>query len=127
MCVETTSEKLKRGLFGGSDEVVVVAAIITPSWLIWAIRGDRPDVTVMSARLVKIVVQDYAATQFARMMPDAGLEVSGSFTNVPERGAAFIGLGAEPVSQEFKQTVIEALRAAKKLPGSNGHRVLAVG
>jgi len=60
------------------------------------------------------MVQDHAATQFAKMVPDTGLEVSGSFTDVPRRGAAFIWLGAELVSQESKQTVIEAVQAVKR-------------
>jgi len=60
------------------------------------------------------MVQDYAEAQFARMVPDAGLEVTGSFTEVPRRGAAFIWLGADLVSQECKQTVIEAVQAAKR-------------
>jgi len=113
MCVETTSDKMKKDPLGGGEKNVVVVAIITARWLIWAIRGDRPGVTVMSARLADVVIQDYATTQFARMVPDTGFEVSGSFTDVSERGAAFIGLGQEPPARRFKQTVIDAVQAAK--------------
>lgn len=113
MCVETTSENMKKGPLPGGDKNVVVAAIITARWMIWAIRGDRPGVTVMSARLADVVIQDYAATQFAKMIPDTGFEVSGSFTDVEERGAAFIGLGEEPPARKFKQTVLDAVQAAK--------------
>ena len=114
MCVETTSEKIKKGLPGGGDRTVLVAAVITPRWLVWGIRGDRSGVRVMSARLEDVVIQDYTATQFANMIPDTGIEVSGSFTDVSERGAAFLGLGEEPPARKFKHTVLEAAQAAKK-------------
>ena len=114
MCVETASEKIKKGLPGRADDLVLVAAVITPDWLIWGIRGDRSGVTVMSARLADVAIQDYAATQFANMIPDTGIEVSGSFTAVSERGAAFLGLGEEPPARKFKQTVLEAAQAANK-------------
>ncbi len=67
----------------------------------------------MSARLADIVVQDYAATQFAKMVPDSGIEVSGSFTDVAERGSAFIGLHDGPVSQKFRDLLIQSVNAAK--------------
>lgn len=111
-CVETTSEKLKKGLLAG-EKSVVTGAIIVPGWLIWIIRGERPDVTVMSARLADIVVQDYASTPFARMVPDTGVEVSGSFTDVVERGTSFIPLDNSPAAQKFKQALMDAVRQAK--------------
>ena len=113
MCVQTTSEQVKKGLFGGGN-IVVVGAIVTPRWLVWAIRADRDEPSVMSARLADVVVQDYARTKFAQMVPDTGIEVSGSFTNVPERGSAFIGLGDETEAEQFRQTVLDAVQAAKK-------------
>ena len=113
MCVVTTSEKVKKGLFG-AEEAVVVAALLTPRWLVWAIRGERPGIAVMSARLADIVVQDYADTRYARMVPDIGIEVSGSFTDVAERGSAFLGLGREPASHKFRKTLLEAVQSAKQ-------------
>ena len=114
MCVETTSEKIKKELPGGGDKSVLVAAVITPRWLVWGIRGDRSGVTVMSARLADVVIQDYTTTQFANMIPDTGIEVSGSFTDVAEREAAFLGLGEEPPARKFKQMVFEAAQTATK-------------
>ena len=113
-CVETTSKKSKSGPFGKGEENVVTVVIVTRGWLVWAIRGDSPEVAVMSARLTDIVVQDYAATEFAKMVPDAGIEVSGSFTDAAERGSAFIGLGDEPAAQELRSVLIQAVQDPKK-------------
>ncbi len=111
-CVETTSEKLKKGLPAG-EKSVITEVILAPGWLIWIIRGERPDVTVMSANLADIVVQDYASTPFARMVPDTGVEVSGTFTDVAERGSSFIPLDDGPAAQRFKKALMDAVRLAK--------------
>ena len=113
-CVETTSKKSKSGPFGKGEENVVTGVIVTGGWLVWAIRGDSPEVAVMSARLTDIVVQDYAATEFARMVPDAGIEVSGSFTDAAERGSAFIGLGDEQAAQVLRNVLGQVVQDAKK-------------
>ncbi len=113
-CVETTSRKVRQGLFGGGDKSVQTGLLLAPGWLLWAIRADNPQVTVMSARLTDITVQDYAATSFARMVPDSGIEITGLFTAVPERGSAFIGLDEGSPARQFKQQLIDAVQAAKK-------------
>ena len=116
MCIETISEKTNKPPFARRNEEVAVAAIITPGWLLWAIHGASAVVTVMSAQLSDVVMQDYAATKLAAMVPDTGIEVSGAFTDVAERGAAFIGLGDEPAAAEFKQVALEAAQTAKRQP-----------
>jgi hypothetical protein len=113
-CVETTSKKAKSGMLGKGEENVVTGVIVTRGWLVWAIRGTSSEVAVMSAQLADIVVQDYAATEFAKMVPDAGIEVSGSFTDAAERGSAFIGLGEEPAALELRRVVIQAVQGSKK-------------
>jgi hypothetical protein len=113
MCIESTARKIKRGLFARGAETVTMGVILTPGWLIWAIRGESPEVAVMSARLGDIVVQDYGSTQFAKMVPDSGLEVSGSFTGVSEKGSAFIGLDNGPLSQGFRALLLRLVQAAK--------------
>ena len=112
-CIKTTSTRSKKGFFSGGGQIVITGALMTPGWLLWAIRGESSEVAVMSARLADIVVQDYADTQFAKMVPDAGIEVSGSFTDVSERGSAFIGLDDGAVAQRFKETLFEAVRKEK--------------
>src|SRR5262245_932187 len=88
MCVQTVSEKIKRGLFGGI-ETTYVSVVLTPLWLVWAIYGTKAQTAVPSAQLRDIVVQDYAQTQFAKMIPDVGIEVSGRFTDATENVSAF--------------------------------------
>jgi hypothetical protein len=114
MCIETSSENIRKGIFGSGDETVLTGVLLTPHWLIWAIDGDRSGGVVMSARLAEVVVQDYAETQYAKMVPDDGLEVSGSFTDALEKGSAFIGLDKGVAAQKFKDVVTRAVQDAKK-------------
>src|SRR5512145_2206684 len=58
MCVQTESEKAKKGLFG-SAETVYQTAVLTPSWLLWAVSGTKTQVAVLSAQLRDVTVQDY--------------------------------------------------------------------
>ena len=113
MCIQTDSEKIKKGLFGQPEHVQMVA-IVTPRWLIWSI--DQPDhkPAVLSAQLIHVTVQDYAQTQFAQMVPDSGVEVSGMFTDASESASAFIGLEEGAAGQRFRQTLIKAAADAKK-------------
>src|SRR5262245_53956558 len=88
MVIQTDSEKIKRGFFG-SAETVQMGIVLTPRWLIWAFSGTKTQTTVLSTQLRDVVVQDYAQTQFARMIPDMGLQVSGRFTDASENISAF--------------------------------------
>ncbi len=119
MCVETKNEKVKKGLFG-SAEAVIADVILTPRWLVWAIKDGKGAVTAVSARLADIVVTDYAKSKMAQLVQDTGLEVTGEFTgmanNLPseQRGSIFIGLGSEPVAKKFQEMLIKAVQDAKK-------------
>jgi hypothetical protein len=77
-------------------------------------EGDKSGLAVMSARLAEIVAVDWAATKFAQMVPDTGVEVSGSFTDLSERGSAFIGLGNDPDGREFKDALLKAVQGSKQ-------------
>ena len=112
MCVQTDSEKAKKGLFG-SAEIVHQGAVVTPRWIVWAVNGTKTSTAVMSAQLKDVVVKDYAQTQFAKMIPDAGIEVSGRFTDVADNSSAFIGLDESVAGRKFKETVIQAAQEAK--------------
>ena len=68
----------------------------------------------MSAQLRDVVIQDYAQTQFAKMVPDSGIEVSGRVTDVSENISAFIGLDDGVVGKKFKETALKEAQAAKK-------------
>jgi hypothetical protein len=113
MCIQTDSEKIKKGLFGGV-EVVQVGAILTPRWLVWATQGTKMQVAVLSAQLANIAIQDYAQTPFAKMIPDSGIEVSGLFTDSNENTSAFIGLDEGGAANKFKELIIKAAQDAKK-------------
>ena len=113
MCIQTVSEKAKKGILG-SREMVYLGAVVTPRWLIWAVEGTKSSAAVLSALLAEVVVQDYANTPFSKMIPDSGIEVSGKFTDAVENASAFIGLEDNAVGKKFKETVIDAVQNAKK-------------
>jgi hypothetical protein len=113
LCIQTDSEKVKKGLFGKA-ETVQVGAIVTPRWLVWAIHGANSQTVVLSAQLINITVQDYAQTSFAKMIPDSGIEVSGMFTDASESVSAFIGMEENAAGNQFRETIIKAAQDAKK-------------
>lgn len=113
MCVQTDSEKRKKGLFGKA-EMIQVGVVVTPRWLVWAIYGTNTQTTVLSAQLIHITVQDYAQTTFAKLIPDAGIEVSGLFIDASESASAFIGLEENAAGNKFKEIVMKAAQDAKK-------------
>jgi hypothetical protein len=113
MCVQTDSEKAKKGLFGKAESVQMTA-IATPHWLVWTVIQPNSKPVVLSAQLIHVTVQDYSQTSFAKMVPDSGVEVSGMFTDASEAASAFIGLDDGLAGQKFRQTLIEAAADAKK-------------
>ena len=113
MCIQTDSEKIKKPLFG-SAEIAYTGAVATSHWLVWVVSGTKTKTAVLSAQLRDVVIQDYAQTSFAKMIPDFGIEVSGRVMDVSENIMAFIGLDESSAAHKFKETVIKAAQAAKK-------------
>jgi hypothetical protein len=113
ICIQTDSEKVKKGLFGGT-EIAQVGAAVTPRWLLWAVQETKTQTAVLSAPLINITVQDYAQTSFAKMVPDSGIEVSGLFTDSNESASAFIGLENNAAGDNFREIIIKAAQDAKK-------------
>lgn len=113
MCIQTDSEKLKKGLFG-STETVQMGVILTPRWLVWSVDRTNSQAVALSAQLIDITVQDYAQTPFVKMIPDSGIQVSGRFTDAGESASAFIGLDESAAAQKFKEVLIKAVADAKK-------------
>lgn len=113
LCVETESQKPKRGLFARA-ELVRQSMVLTPRWLVWAVDGTKSAPAVTSAQLVDVVVADYAQTRFAEVVPDTGLQVSGRFTDARENGSAFLGLDDGPAGTRFTQAVLRAAQSAKR-------------
>jgi len=113
ICVQSDGEKAKKGLFG-SEETNQTIAILTSSWLLWVVSGNKTPATATSALLSDILIQDYARTPFVKMVPDSGIQVSGKFTDVTENSAAFIGLENNAAGQKFMELAISAVQNAKK-------------
>jgi len=113
ICVQTDSEKVKRGLFGKA-EAVQMAAMVTPRWLVWSLHQPKTNPTVLSAQLIHVTVQDYAQTTFVKVVPDSGVQVSGMFTDAGESASAFIGLEENAAGHKFRDLLIQAAADAKK-------------
>ena len=102
MCIETTSEKIKKGLFGGG-ETIYTGAVLTKGWLVWANCGTNVKPHAISARLNQITVQDYATSSFAKLIPDTGVNVNGLKTDALEAGTTFIGLEENAAGRKFRE------------------------
>lgn len=113
VCIQTDSEKTKKGLFGSAD-LVQQGVILTPRWLVLAVKRTKGSVGVLSAQLRDVVVLDYVQTPYAKMIPDTGIQVDGQFTDMSENASAFIGLDESGVGKKFKELVIQAVQDAKK-------------
>jgi hypothetical protein len=109
MCVETTSVKAKKGLFG-KEETSYTAAVLCTGWLLWTTITPKGPAGVLSARLNQITVQDYASSDFGKLVPDTGLNVNGLYTDASQPGSAFIGLEENAAGIKFKQAVIAAVQ-----------------
>ena len=119
MCIETTHEKRKKGLFGGGSRRVE-CTIITPSWLVLLVQSEnKAEATALSVPLKDALVTDYADGPGYRLIPDTGLDITGAFTGRvgmegSQRISLFIGLGEEPAAQKFKEAVFQAFEATRK-------------
>lgn len=109
MCIETTSVKAKKGLFGKA-ETIYTGAVLTTGWLVWASGTDSASIGVLSARLGQITVQDYAQSSFAKFVADTGLNVNGLYTDTNDPGSAFIGLEENSAGRAFREAVIKAVQ-----------------
>lgn len=112
MCIETDSEKAKTGLFGSAQSVQQYA-LVTPRWILWVVNDAKSPAT-LSALLTDVVIQDYAETPFAKMVPDSGIQINGKFTDMAESVSAFLGLEQNEVGRKFQEILIRAVQDAKK-------------
>ncbi len=110
VCVETASEKIKKGLFGGG-ETIYTAAVLTKDWLVWANSGTNVKPHALSARLNQITVQNYATSSFAKLIADTGVNVNGLKTDTPEAGTTFIGLEENAAGIKFREALMAAAQS----------------
>lgn len=114
MCIVSTSEKIKKGLFGGSGpKLLIQTAILTERWLILADNVDQNALYIKSMQLREITVEDYEKSSFYKMIPDTGMNVNGRFTDASELGSIFLPLGKDEAGEKFKSVLIEKVQKAK--------------
>ena len=114
-CIISTSDKIKKGLFGGpGPNLLVQTVIMTKRWLILADRVDQNAIYIKSMQLADIVVKDYQQTHFHGVIPDSGMNITGRFTDASEQGAIFMPLGEDEAGDKFKEALIRSVQEAKK-------------
>jgi len=116
MCIVSTSEKIKKGLFGGGPgpKLLIQTAILTNRWLILADNVDQNALYIKSMQLRDTTVEDYEKSSFYKMIPDTGMNVNGRFTDASEVGSIFVPLGKDEAGDRFKVQFIEAVQKAKQ-------------
>lgn len=115
ICIEVTSEKIKKGLFSGpGPKVMKMGVVLTKRWLFEIRAADNEAPYARSLRLADIVVEDHEKSAFARMVPDTGVHITGQATGATESGTSFIGLGKDAAGGKFKETLIRAVQESKK-------------
>lgn len=114
-CVETISKKKKRGLFKGlGDKLLTSYAILTPTWLVYATKGDCGIVAVLSVPLAEAKAEDYQKSPFYAKIQDRGYRITGNFTGKVgmhgnQRVSIFIGLGDEGDAKVFGDTLMDVI------------------
>lgn len=114
-CIISTSDKIKKGMFGGpGPNLLVQTVVLTNRWLILADRVDQNAIYIKSMQLADIVVTDYQKTKFHGVIPDSGMNLVGRFTDASEQGSMFMPLGEDEAGDKFKEAVIRSVQEAKK-------------
>jgi hypothetical protein len=114
-CVETVSDKRKKGLFKGpGDQQVTSYAILTPIWLVYAAKGDSGFISVLSVPLAEVVAEDYAQSPYYAKIQDNGFHITGAFTgrvgmHSQRRITIFLPLGEERDAKNFGQALEDAI------------------
>ena len=115
ICIEATSEKVKKGLFAGpGPKVMKMGVVLTKRWLFEIRAADNEAPYARSLRLADVVVEDYEKSSFYKVIPDTGVNITGQATGATESGTSFIGLGKDAAGERFKETLIRAVQEAKK-------------
>jgi hypothetical protein len=112
LCVETHSEKKRKGFFaslagGDPDAFHDTALLLTPAWLIWARSGPKGGTAVSAARLRDAQVSSFDS----KLIPDSGLEVQTAVAGEAEPVVAFIPLGPESAAAITEQVMAAVAKA----------------
>ncbi len=121
ICIETISIKKKKKLFGGGlPNQTIQVQILTPQWLVMAVKSDESNsVGVLSVQLRDTVAKDYKDDPGYQLIPDTGVLITGLFTGkVGMHGnsdvSTFLALGEEPAAREFKEILFQSIADAKQ-------------
>lgn len=115
LCVESTSEKIKKGLFAGPlPKLVKATVIITPLWLVEVLKIEDNPAFARAAQLRDITVSDWEKDPMYAKMPDTGVNVTGRFLDTAENSLSFIGVGKDAAGDKFKEVLIKSAQDGKK-------------
>lgn len=110
MCCETTSAKLKQGIFskvfGSGNYAQHSAVFFTPTRFFWSSTDQKNHVTVLSAKFSEIEITDFKSD----LIEDNGLNVFGAIGQFHQRVQAFIGFGEEQFANEFRLRLKDTAR-----------------
>ncbi len=114
-CIATESNRLKKGLFGGKQQVQHSACIVTPKWLVQAIDlgdGKTGPVAVFHYLSTMQVSSDTMELAQKLGIEDYGIDVFGQTRWNLKGSRYFIGLQQNGVAEQFINTLKEAVRKA---------------
>jgi len=120
-CCETISEKKKASklsswLEGEQDMLIHTWMLLTSKWLIWVRLGDQTGMVSNAANLLQIRVRDYKSI----FNKDSGLEIFGFIGESKNRVRGYIGMGAEPAAEEFREQVGATVTELYPVPKKRG-------
>ncbi len=110
MCCETISSEKKKGLFSSSLEKTITGTLLMPEWLIVVVKKGDEEPVVISGHPRNLQAHNFEDSAMFKINPDAGLNITGRYSDVTRQGMVFIGLGPEPAAQKFRKAVIEAIQ-----------------
>lgn len=114
-CISTESTQLKKGLFGGKQQVQQSACIVTPKWLVQAVDlGDgKTGPVAVFHYLSKMQVSSDTMEMAQKLgIEDYGIDVFGQTRWNLKGSSYFIGMQQSGVSEQFINTLKEAIRKA---------------
>ena len=110
-CIATESTQLKKGLFGGKQQVQHSACIVTPKWLVQAIDlGDGKTGPAAVFHYLSKMQVSFDTVELARKLniEDYGIDVFSQTRWNLQGGSHFIGLEPSGATDQF----INALKSA---------------
>jgi len=114
-CIATESTRLKKGFFGGKQQLLHTACIVTTKWLVQAIDpGDGKTGPVAVFHYLSKMQVNSDTMELAQKLgiEDYGIDVFGQTRWNLKGSSYFIGLQQGGVAEQFINTLKEAIRRA---------------